>query len=179
MAHKKWLIIGGAVALVLILGGGAYWALSGQGPVVVAWQGQGSAATPAPTPTAQPVRYPEPGDGIMFDLGTRIVNLLDPVGRLYVKAGIVVEFLPPDYAYYQLPDEERAERKETLLAALAEVKPIMDDLVTTVLTSKTYEDVYTPEGKNALRAELIQQMNERLAGKHQALNLYFTEFIIQ
>lgn len=184
MNKSRLIKIAGALVLALAIAAGGYLILSERAAVRAVAGGAEQAwrypSTPAQVqPTAiVPVRYPQPGEGIMYDAGARIVNLLDPVGRLYLKIGLVIEFLPPDYTYYQLDKEEQAAVRTTFLTDLEQFEPLIQDLITTVLTNKTYEDVRTLEGKNLLRAELIDRLNQTLPG-YEIMNVYFTEFIVQ
>ncbi len=144
-------------------------------------QDAGTAAPAAGAPAqtaAAPVVYPKMGDGIMYNVGSRIVNLLDPVGRRYLKITVVLELLPPDYSYYTLPDAEREAMRNEVIAEVDARKPVIDDMLTSVLTSKTYEDIYNLEGKNQLRAE-IQERLSQILGEPQVIAVYFTEFIVQ
>ena len=56
--------------------------------------------------------------------------------------------------------------------------PIMDDTVITLLSTKTYEDLYTAEGKENLRTEITRILSEKLTDLH-ILSVYFTEFVVQ
>jgi flagellar FliL protein len=56
--------------------------------------------------------------------------------------------------------------------------PLMDDIVITILSAKTYDELYTAEGKEALRTEIMNTMNERLPEFH-IISVYFTEFVVQ
>ena len=127
---------------------------------------------------AAPVVYPKMGDGIMYNVGSRIVNLLDPVGRRYLKITIVLEFLPQDYTYYTLPAAEREAMRNKVIAEIDARKPVIDDMLTSLLTSKSYEDIYNLDGKNRLRAE-IQERLTQVIGEPQVIAVYFTEFIVQ
>jgi flagellar FliL protein len=155
-------------------------------PVVIAI-GQGAAAQPGSEAAAPakgvaddglPTFYPRPGQGIMYDVGPRIVNLMDPVGRRYLKVRVVVEFFPPDPGYYQLADLERAAARDEFLGRINERKPLIDDLMTSLLTSKAYEDIYTLEGKNRLRGDIQDLLNQTMGGA-QVMAVYFTDFVIQ
>lgn len=119
-----------------------------------------------------------PGEGIMLNMSTKIINLLDPGGRKYIRVTIVVEFAPDNPEYESLPEEEKtaylAEFEEKLNARL----PIMDDTVITLLSTKTYEDLYTAEGKEKLRMEIQQTLSEKLTDLH-IISIYFTEFVVQ
>jgi flagellar basal body-associated protein FliL len=135
-------------------------------------------AGPTGQPAAAPVVYPKMGDGIMYNVGSRIVNLLDPVGRRYLKVTVVLEFLPSDYTYYTLPDAEREAMRSEVIAEIDTRKPVIDDMLTSLLTSKSYEDIYNLDGKNRLRAEIQERLTQVL-GEPQVIAVYFTEFIVQ
>ena len=64
---------------------------------------------PTPEPTPDPLSLPLeaiatevpkeevlPGEGIMIDTGTKIINLAEPGGRRYIRIGVVLEFVPPE-----------------------------------------------------------------------------------
>lgn len=138
-----------------------------------AWSDPAKESAPVVNP-----QYPQVGQGIMYDAGSRVVNLLDPVGRRYLKIDIVLEFLPPDHKYYQLEEEERSAARESFLAEVADRKPIVEDILISLLTSRSYEDIYTLEGKNLLRADVQEHMNEILR-EPRVVAVYFTEFLIQ
>lgn len=59
-------------------------------------------------------------------------------------------------------------------------KPMVHDAVIRILSSKKASEVLTAEGKETLKQELIDAINEAL-GVEEApvVNVYFTEFIIQ
>jgi len=119
-----------------------------------------------------------PGEGIMLNMSTKIINLVDPTGRKYIRVTIVAEFAPDNPEYESLPEEEKEayllEFEEKLNSRL----PIMDDTVITLLSTKTYEDLYTAEGKEKLRAEIMQILSEKLVDLH-IISIYFTEFVVQ
>jgi flagellar FliL protein len=47
-----------------------------------------------------------------------------------------------------------------------------------MLSSKTFQDISTFEGKLQLRAELLAMLNQHLS-TGMIINIYFTEFIVQ
>jgi flagellar FliL protein len=180
------LIIVLVAVLVMMIGVGVYVTFFADAPVVIAFgQGQALQEEPegvAPTKTTAqdglPTFYPRPGQGIMYDVGPRIVNLMDPVGRRYLKVRIVVEFFPPEPGYYQLPDEERTVARDEFLASIDERKPLIDDMLTSLLTSKAYEDIYSLDGKNQLRSEIQNLLNQTMGGA-QVMAVYFIDFVVQ
>lgn len=147
------------------------------GPILIQVD-TGTPTPPAPTPNPEAPALPLPGEGIMYDAGTKIVNLADPGGRRYLKVTIVLEFAPHDVAYYTLEGEERTAAQNAFSQKMASKKPLIDDTLTTLLSAKTFEDVYSIEGKDALKQEIIRQLAERLHG-YKIVNVYFTEFVVQ
>jgi flagellar FliL protein len=140
-----------------------------------------AAVEPTPTPHVY-----QPGEGIMVNMSTKIINLADPSGRKYIRLTVVLEFAPEE------PPADAKEAKssgghgggETAAAAtdfetrIQSRMPVMDDVVITLLSTKTFEELYTAEGKERLRQELMQAISQRLPEFH-LLSVYFTEFVVQ
>ncbi len=127
---------------------------------------------------ALPAVLPSPGEGLMFDTGTKIVNLADPGGRRYLKISVVLEFAPHEVEFYTLTGEERLAALTTFGEEMSAKKPIVDDLLNTLLSSKTFEQIYTVEGKEALRQDIVARINALLPHEH-LMYVYFTEFVVQ
>ncbi len=141
--------------------------------------GEAPVATAAPMETvAPPTPEPIPGEGVMVNLSTKIINLLDPTGRRYIRVTIVVEFAPDNPEYASLGEEEKTTYLNSFQEKLNSRTPIMDDAVITLLSTKTYEDLYTAEGKEKLRLELMQTLSQRLPDL-KIISIYFTEFVVQ
>lgn len=104
--------------------------------------------------------------------------LAEPGGRKYIRANNVLEFEPPDLEYYELEGEE----KQALVVSFEEdvntKMPVIDDSIIALMSSKTFEDVYTAEGKEALRSEITNAVNSRLTDLH-VIHIYYTEFVVQ
>jgi flagellar FliL protein len=97
--------------------------------------------------------------GKVVPLETFIVNLAESKGRKVAKVNIELELQGNDIA------DEIDKRK-------AQVR----DIIIILLSSKTYDEVSTREGKEALRNEIKEQLNSFLTtGEISAI--YFTEFI--
>jgi len=128
------------------------------------------------TPAAEVTFHP--GDGIMFNMATKIINLADAGARKYIRLTMVLEFAPTNPEYKALPEEEKAAYLSEFEAEIASVMPIMDDVVITLLSTKTFEDLYTASGKEELRTELITAISERVTEYH-LISVYFTEFVVQ
>lgn len=90
-----------------------------------------------------------------------IANLADDGGRRYLKATFQI-----DFGSGEVP------------AAIQAHLPQLRDLLLTLFTSKTFDDVRTPEGKQQLREEIIARVNQ-VIDRDLAKAVYFTEFIVQ
>jgi flagellar protein FliL len=99
--------------------------------------------------------------GEMYALEPFVLNLSDPRGKRYLKVRIELELSSSGAV-------DRASR----------INPKLRDMVIMMLTSLTFEDIMTPEGKLRVRDELLQRFNQLLR-PDRVLNLYFTEFVIQ
>lgn len=141
----------------------------------------------AQQPVAAPVTGPrlpgymqvgQPVSGVMYQLDTTVVNLAEPGGLRYLQVAIVLEFWPLIENYYDLEAEAKALAEDEFKASIDEWRPVIDDLVMTTLSSKTYNDIATIDGKEALKSELMVAINEMM-GYEGVINVYFTNFLIQ
>ncbi|BAI81172.1 flagellar FliL protein [Deferribacter desulfuricans SSM1] len=103
----------------------------------------------------------EPAIGPLYSLDTFIVNLADPGGTRYLKVTMQLEL-----------DSEKVQEE------MEKRKPQIRDVILTVLSSKTYAEVSTAQGKLALKQELIRRINLILT-TGSVKNIYFTEFVAQ
>ncbi len=141
------------------------------------------AAEPEPTPTPLPYFQPpnellELGGGIFYETGQRVVNLADPGGYRFLRISIVLEFLPDSPDFYTLTGEKRTAAEEAFRAEVDRQRPIIDNVLTDVLTSKTFDEVFTVEGKAKLREEIREELNRRLRNRY-VQQVLFTDFVIQ
>ncbi len=158
--------------------------------------------TPTPTPTPEPGiplagATPQPGmvgpggvplasyldpsqplQGIIYNLDTKVVNLAEPGGLRYLQTTIVLEFWPSITGYATMLPEERTLAEDEFKAKIDLLRPKIDDAVMTVLSSKTYDEISTIEGKDQLRQEITQAIN-KLFGYDAIMNVYFTDFLVQ
>jgi flagellar basal body-associated protein FliL len=130
------------------------------------------------TPAAGESHEFVPGEGIMLNMSTKIINLVDPGGRRYIRLTVVAEFAPDNPEYTSMPEEEKIAYLTAFEEKLNSRLPIMDDTVITLLSTKTYEDLYTAEGKEKLRQEIMDILSQKLVDLH-ILSIYFTEFVVQ
>ena len=99
--------------------------------------------------------------GPIFSMDTFIVNLVDPHGKKYLKLRLELEL-----------------SVEELRMEVDRRMPQFKDTILTLLSSKTYEDVSSLEGKLQLRAEMMSMLNQYLKSG-SITSIYFTEFIVQ
>jgi flagellar protein FliL len=99
--------------------------------------------------------------GAIYELENFIVNLSGGSGNNYLKVKISLEM-----------------SNTTLKTEIDKRLPQFRDAILTLLSSKTYEDVKTLQGKSQIRAEIITMLNQYLkTGK--ITNIYFGDFIVQ
>ena len=156
-------------------------------PIYIRFEDSAAAEAERPTEAPPVASAPEhvsevipyhPGEGIMFSLGTKIVNLAEPGGRRYLQVGIVLECLPAEVAFYDLVGEARVKAEETEKEELETLRPVMEDAVIGLLTSRTYAEIFTMEGKSQLKQEMLSEINGVL-GYEKVASVYFTEFLVQ
>jgi flagellar FliL protein len=99
--------------------------------------------------------------GGLLALEPFIANLADDGGRRYLKATFQIDF-----------------GSAAVPASMPTHLPQVRDLLLTLFTSKTYDEIRTPEGKQQLREEILGRVNQVL-DRDLAKAVYFTEFIVQ
>ncbi len=156
-----------------------------------------TAPVQAPIPKAPSVPLEiKAGQGIMFDTGTKIVNLADPSGRRYIKTNIILEYAPNDITYFlenkdQTAAADGAQQPKAEAGAapvmtyadrfkqeLEPKRPLIDDTIITLLSSKNFDQVYSAGGKEELRKEIMAMLNSRMP-EYRIIFVYFTEFTVQ
>ena len=150
------MIIGIIVGLLLLGGGGyyAYITFFQEKPVEEEVPAEGEGA--AKEETKEEVNL-----GVMFPLDPLIVNLAGSQGKRFLKVTVSFELSTP---------EVHAELKENIQK--------VTDSILVLLSSKTFEDVYSVQGKFKLKDEVTTRVNRFLVVGH-VKEAYFTEFIIQ
>lgn len=99
--------------------------------------------------------------GPMYPMEQFIVNLLSESGSKFLKTSMNLE----------LSDER-------LTNEIDKKKPLIRDMIIRTLTAKTYEDISTTKGKERLKDEIVDRVNEALRDGY-IKNVYFTDFIVQ
>ncbi|WP_456485797.1 flagellar basal body-associated protein FliL [Hydrogenimonas sp.] len=99
--------------------------------------------------------------GPMYPLDKFTVNLMSENGRRYLVVKMNLE-----------------EDGEELTPELDKKSPMIRDIIISILSSKTVEEITTPKGKEKLKEEIVNEINKRLEDG-QIRHVYFTEFVIQ
>ncbi len=99
--------------------------------------------------------------GPMYPLDKFTVNLMSENGRRYLVVKMNLE-----------------EDGEELTPELDKKTPMIRDIIISILSSKTVEEITTPKGKEKLKEEIVNEINKRLEDG-QIRHVYFTEFVIQ
>ena len=160
---KLFIIIGVVVVLLVVIGGGVFFFMSKNSADK---QELGADAAKEAEEGLQPEGSTDEDElvegeealGAFFPLETFIVNL---DGGKFIRCQIQVEFTERDIPkrFYN------------------RMVPIRDGIIT-LLTTKKQDDVLSEKGKEELRKELKDLMNETLK-KEEVKRIYFTQFVVQ
>jgi flagellar FliL protein len=103
------------------------------------------------------------GGGVIA-LDSFIANLADPEGDRYIKCTVRLA----------VKSTETAEKIKADDLTITKLR----DRILTILTKKTSVEVVSGAGKDEMRQEILDGVNEILKGK-KIVNVYYTEFIVQ
>ena len=98
---------------------------------------------------------------LMFHLDPFIVNLAKSGGNRFLKVTVSLEMSSP----------------EVRLGLKKNIQKVTDSILL-LLSTKTFKDVYSVQGKFTLKGEITTRVNQFLT-EGQVKGAYFTEFIIQ
>lgn len=147
-SFKLWIVIG-AVVLLLIVGGFGFWAFP-------RFKAAGSSSLkPGQTSKLEHVKATMPLDPFL-------VNLADTDASRFVKTT------------FQLGLAEEIEEESKNFISI----PAMRDSIITLLSSKTAEQILTPEGKDRLREEIRSRVNA-LSPEIKVVEVYIVDFVVQ
>jgi flagellar FliL protein len=172
---KPIIMIVGGLAVVAVLVMFVLPKVTGGAVQIQIGGGAKAAATVSPTATPEADGPPR---GVPVTLGERVVNLADPGGFRYIKTEIVLSLAEPGVDVSKLSAAKMTEETNKLDAELTPIKPEIQDTITSVLTSKTVADVSTTDGKDAIKAELMDKLAP-LLDNVQIVAVYFAQFLIQ
>lgn len=146
------LLIGGGLAAFLMLSGGDEEATQSQPVQQQSTQRQKSGAKRSTDLLTI---------GPMYPMDQFVVNLLSESGSRFLKVSLDIE----------LGSEELSPEMDSKKAAIR-------DIIIRVLSSKTFEEVSTMKGKEKLKDEIVEKINQILADG-QVRNIFFTDFVVQ
>jgi flagellar FliL protein len=115
---------------------------------------------------------------VMYPAKEQVVNLADKSASKYLKVDLTLEFI--DDKYKDPPVGAAVTQQQTEFAAdLTPYTQIIQDALVTTLSSKSSTDLLQPNGKDQLKADLMNNVNKALHDQEKVVNVYFTSFIIQ
>lgn len=152
-SRRPAIIIGIVVILLLAGGGFAGWTLL---------KSKGADEN-APSEEVSGPGVPQDEVPVTYTLNTYIVNLMGNSGmsNRYLKVGVLLGIADASY-----------------IPVVEKFKPMLDDAALILLSSKTYNDLATVEGKIVLKQEFISRVNQILGG-NMVNKIYFSEFVVQ
>lgn len=108
-----------------------------------------------------PEDMPDAGPGILVDLENITINLADEDESRFLRVKMKLE----------VEDEEARKKIDTFNVQIK-------DLIITILSSKRFNDVRTPQGKYDLKLELVYRINSLVDGE-PVKNMFFSDFVAQ
>ena len=90
-----------------------------------------------------------------------VVNLLSESGNRFLKVAV---------------DLELSDAK--LQPEMDQKKSLVRDIIIRTFSSKTFEEISTLKGKDKLKEEVLNKINENLSDGY-IKNIYFTDFVVQ
>jgi len=99
--------------------------------------------------------------GPMLAIDNIVINLVSETGARYAKVSVALEMDTPES-----------------MVEVTERKAMLQDMIITVLSQKTADELITYKGKESCKNEILDKVNEKL---HDGTvrNVYFTNFIVQ
>jgi flagellar basal body-associated protein FliL len=121
--------------------------------------------------------------GPQLSIPNRVFNLSGTsAGFKYVKLSVVVQFEDEGGKFAKAKGEAGKKLQDEFTAENAGTLGAFNDILTTVVSSKTAAELATAQGKESLRQELITKFNAALAGnpaKEHVSYVIFSDFVMQ
>jgi len=151
---SKLPLIAGAVVLLLAgAGGGGYW-----------WWSHRAPADPKAAEAPEKVEPHTPEDAGIVSFEPFVANLADEGGTRFLRASLKLVVAGEETAKEV---EENAVERAQLQSAILEI-----------LTVHTAEQLVTPDGKKALKKEILEKTGHLLHSA-KVTDVLFTEFVVQ
>jgi flagellar FliL protein len=152
-SKKKLLVLMGVTLLILAGGGGLAWKMG--------FASKFLGASPKTERDQSGATGEKKEIGPTYSLGSFIVNLNDPVRRSYLKVRAELEL-----------------RDAKFTTEVDERLPQLRDSIILLLSSKSFEEISSMEGKMRLRQEILGELSRHL-GEGRLATIFFTEFVVQ
>ena len=114
--------------------------------------------------TAGTVNADAPKPLAIVHLEPFVVNLADQNEKAYLRVGM-------DLGAEAVTKDRKSEAREDSV-------PVMRDAIISVLSTRHSADLFTAEGKQQLKADLLKELNARGAAG-SVREIYFNEFLVQ
>lgn len=112
-------------------------------------------------------------------LEERVLNLKAPAtSPNYVKLVLALQFTDPKHTYLGLKGDALTLKNDAFKNEIKPELPRIWDAVTTILASKTVEQVSAVEGRDQLKAQIVEAINKDLHDL-KVETVYFATFITQ
>ncbi|MEF2146510.1 MAG: flagellar basal body-associated FliL family protein [Desulfovibrionaceae bacterium] len=150
----KWIII---LVLVLGIAGGAFMFKD----KIMSMIGMGDSTEQAEEPTSEELQAAPGFKGEMATVPDFVANINDPLGKRYVKLGLVVELINEE-AMLEFND--------------AQVK--VKNMLLILLGSKKPQEMLGPKNQLLLQQEIVDRINQ-IIGEGKVLQVYFSSYLLQ
>jgi len=155
------IIVAVALVLVLVVGGLLVFLMSKGGDEAAAEGGDKSHAKAADTHKKGGHGGDDLTVGPMFAVDGLLVNLMSEGGARYAKFAVALEL-------------DAQELAPEMLAK----KALVTDIIISVVSSKTAEELMNIKGKEGVKTEIMEKVNGKLKDG-RVKNVYFTNFVVQ
>jgi len=154
------------VLIIIVAGFVLFMAMAGAGFYML-WKKMPGSTTNTPTnsvttsKSATEKEAPANGLGPIYAINPFVINLAGSGGKRFLRVKMDLEL-----------------KNQTTFDKMQAQHSQVKDKLLTILSSKTFQDINTVEGKSDLRAEIAATM-DTLFSKGAVTNVYFTEFVVE
>ncbi len=133
-----------------------------------------------------------PTKGVVLDLGEFTMNLADSSTKAYLKTAVAIEVTTIETDPMNQVVEAKGggghghgggapavDPKEQFEQMMAQYRPAIRDVIITVLSSKTSDELATATGKELAKEQITEQINAIFGGEREVLRVSFGQFIMQ
>lgn len=133
-------------------------------------------------------------DGILLELEDTLLNLSDSPARKYLKVGVAMEISKTSEEIEAIHAAANAkpsgghgghgggapvDPNVEIIATIERYKPIIKDVIISVLSSKTSDELLSQTGKEIAKEEIAESVNAIFEGKRNVMRVSFGQFVIQ